>query len=47
VAIPCSRFGATFTKYKSKLYLFGGSTSNEANDLWTFEIKGKRPIWKK
>ena len=47
VTIPCSRFGATFTKYKSKLYLFGGATSYEDNDLWTLEIKSKKPIWKK
>ena len=47
VAIPCSRYGATFTKYKSKLYLFGGATSYEDNDLWTLEIKLKKPIWKK
>ena len=47
ISIPCSRFGATFTKYKSKLYLFGGSTANEENELWTFEIKAKKPIWKR
>ena len=46
-AIPCSRYGATLTKYKSKLYLFGGATSYEDNDLWTLEIKSKKPIWKK
>ena len=44
---PSSRIGATFTKYKNKLYLFGGSTSNETNELWTLEVKAKKPFWKK
>ena len=44
---PSSRIGATFTKFKNKLYLFGGSTSNETNELWTLEMKSKRPFWKR
>ena len=46
VQIPSSRIGASFTKYKSKLYLFGGSISKGTNELWTLEMKAKGPIWK-
>ena len=47
VASPSSRIFATFTKYKSKFYLFGGSSSDEENELWVLEIKTKGPSWKK
>ena len=47
VSTPCSRTEATFTKYKNKLYLFGGSISTGINELWYLEFKGKRFIWKK
>ena len=47
INIPCSRIGATFIKYKNKLYLFGGAISSGKNELWTLEIKTKGPIWKR
>ena len=47
VSTPSSRIGATFTKFKSKLYLFGGAASNEVNELWSLEFKKKGIKWKK
>ena len=46
-ASPSSRIFATFTKYKSKFYLFGGSSSDEENELWVLETKTKGPSSKK
>jgi len=47
VDTPSSRIEATFTKFKSKLYLFGGSASDEVNELWSLEFKKKGAKWKK
>ena len=46
ISTPCSRVGASLTKFKSKYYLFGGSTSKDNNELWTLEAKNKGFIWK-
>ena len=47
ISTPCSRIQASFTKYKCKLYLFGGAISSEENELWSLELKNKEYIWKK
>ena len=47
ISTPCSRTQATFTKYKNKLYLFGGLISQEENELWILESKNKRYFWQK